>query len=148
MLNQDAYVISIDPISVQSVENKDLEVDSLIRKKYRALIGQISWASGTSRPDSSFDSCNLSCHQSKPTYRHIIEANKALKELKHNSFNMKYPKLSLDTAKIIVYCDASYGNLADGGSQGGHIIFMCDDKAACAPIIDIEVVIDGIFAQM
>ena len=36
--------------------------------------------------------------------------------------------------KLAVYADASLGNLPDGGSQGGYVIFMVDSNGACAPI--------------
>ena len=44
-----------------------------------------------------------------------------------------YPMMDL-TAKIAVHSDASYANLPCGGSQGGYIIFVCDDMGVCAPI--------------
>ena len=105
-----------------------------MRKAFKGLIGQISWASGTSRPDISYDSCVLSTQQSKPTYRSIFEANKSLRELKTHKFALKFPKLNLPSSKIIVHCDASYGNLPDSSSQGGYIIFLSDKSGNCTPI--------------
>ena len=48
--------------------------------------------------------------------------------------SIKFPNLDLSTIKVIIYSDASYGNLSDGSSQGGHIIFLCDSEGKCVPI--------------
>ena len=48
---------------------------------------------------------------------------------------MVFPKLkNAQNLKLAVYADASLGNLPDGGSQGGYIIFMVDSDGSCAPI--------------
>ena len=33
-----------------------------------------------------------------------------------------------------MHSDASYANLADGGSQGGHLVFLCDSNGSCCPL--------------
>ena len=133
-LDQNSYIDSVQPIPLPKSVDRDSPVDSDNRTMYKGLVGQISWASATSRPDLSFESCILSTQQSKPTGRDLFEANKALKDLKNNKFALKYSSLNLDSAKIVVFCDASYGNLADGSSQGGHIVFMSDETGTCSPI--------------
>ena len=40
----------------------------------------------------------------------------------------------MDHLKIVVYSDASYANLPNGGSQGGHIVFLTDDSNNCCPL--------------
>ena len=42
---------------------------------------------------------------------------------------------TLEKAKIISFQDASFANLADGGSQGGFIIFILGDNKKYAPIV-------------
>ena len=42
--------------------------------------------------------------------------------------------MNLASSKIVVFCDARYANLTDGGSQGGHIIFLCDSFGRCCPV--------------
>ena len=37
--------------------------------------------------------------------------------------------------KIIAYNDSSLGNLNDGGSQGGFIIYLVDEDNICSPIM-------------
>lgn len=36
--------------------------------------------------------------------------------------------------RIIAYCDASYANLPDGGSQGGYMIFLTDNDNNGSPL--------------
>ena len=46
-----------------------------------------------------------------------------------------FPKLSnLQDLRIVVYSDASYANLPDGGSQGGHLVFLSDANGFCCPL--------------
>ena len=133
-LDQNAYVETIEPIQVYKFDDKNGEVNINLKKNYKALVGQIAWASGMSRPDSSFNSCVLGNSQSDPTFRNLSEANKALRELKSNKFSIKFPPLDLPSVKISVFCDASYANLYNGSSQGGFIVFLSDKTSLCAPI--------------
>ena len=40
----------------------------------------------------------------------------------------------MNSLHLVLYCDASYKNLHDGGSQGGHIVLLSDDDDNCCPI--------------
>ena len=46
---------------------------------------------------------------------------------------MKFGKLQ-PPIHLLSYCDASYGNLPDGSSQGGYIIFLADERGSVSPI--------------
>ena len=49
---------------------------------------------------------------------------------------MKFNGLrNLDNVKIIVYNDSSFGNLDNGGSQGGFILFLANSVADISPIM-------------
>merc|ERR1712030_122948 len=41
----------------------------------------------------------------------------------------------MDSVQIVVYSDASWGNLEGGGSQMGFIAFLCDKNLNSAPIL-------------
>ena len=133
-LDQCSYVDSLKPISLPKSVDKNGEVDPSTKTCFKGLIGQLTWATSTSRPDLSYDTCFLSTQQVKPTYKSVFDANKALRELKNNQVVLKFPKLDLTSTKFVVYCDASYGNLPDGSSQGGHIVFLKDKMGNCSPI--------------
>jgi hypothetical protein len=136
ILDQRSYIESIQPIVLPDLSGliKHQEVNSQMRKMFRGLVGQLSWPSGISRPDASFSACSLSTVQSKPKYRDLFEANKAIRELKNTYLELKYPRLDLPSVRLSVHSDASYANLADGGSQGGFIVFLHDSKGNCSPI--------------
>ena len=67
--------------------------------KTRQLIGQLNWLATQTRPDLSYD-----------------EKEKS---------QIAIPDLeNLEELKIVTYSNASFGNLTDGGSQGGYILFF------------------------
>ena len=136
ILEQRNYVNNIQPLDIPPESNgaKHKEVDGKMRRKFRGLVGQLSWASGISRPDASFSACALSTVQSKPTYKDIMDANKAIRDLKSNPLLLKYPRMDLANVRLVVHSDASYGNLKGGGSQGGFIVFISDKDGFCSPV--------------
>ena len=137
IINQTSYANSIQPI-VLPLEEKNLEgsieVSPETKTSFRGLVGQLSWISATSRPDMAYDTCVLSTVQSKPIIKSVKEANKAARELKNSDYSITYPPLDINSLKIAVFCDASFNNLNDGGSQGGNIIFLYDKNKNSAPI--------------
>ena len=65
----------------------------------------------------------------------LLKANKTVKYVKNVQSCIQFPKLNnMDHLRIVVYSDASYANLANGGSQGGHIVFLNDDSNNCCPL--------------
>ena len=136
VLGQKSYTESIKEITLpkRTPMKHERVQDPKLHRSFRGLVGQLSWASGMTRPDAAFNSCILSTAQASPTYADIAEANKAVRDVKNKSFALRYPKLDLLSLKIVIFSDASYGNLRNGGSQGGHIVLLCDDKGNCSPI--------------
>ena len=69
-----------------------------------------------------------------PTYHDVHIANKAMRQAKScSNHSLKFPKNAVYD-KILVYSDASFQNLPNGGSQGGYIILLFDSaskKAVC-----------------
>ena len=136
-VDQKSYIDSIQPIATGAISSQtrnETVDDPKILKSFRGLVGQLSWASGITRPDGSFNACYLSSAQSRLTVKEISEANKAVRDLKNNQYQLRYPKLELQSLKIVVHSDASYANLPNGSSQGGFVVFLADDLGRCAPI--------------
>jgi hypothetical protein len=50
-----------------------------------------------------------------------------------NLLVLKFGKLQ-PPIHLLAYCDASYGNLSDGSSQGGYVIFLADERGYSSPI--------------
>ena len=91
---------------------------------------------GITRPDILFEVCQLSAAKNCATIKHIQLANKVIRKLKNTNISLKFPCLvkEISDCKLIVYSDASFNNLPNGGSQGAHIIFICDSSGNVAPI--------------
>ncbi|MCP3929316.1 MAG: hypothetical protein GY705_09475 [Bacteroidetes bacterium] len=68
------------------------------------------------------------------TVKTILDANKAIRKMKGEQLEIKYPGLGDPTKiKVIVYADGSHGSLPSGASQGGSIVFL-EGNGKSAPI--------------
>ena len=131
-LDQKPYIESLNPADLHQfdVKDKESELERPGVRAFRGLVGQMNWVANISRPDMCFSACELSTLQSKPTAADLIKANKTIKELKSDDVEISFKPLNTENAKLVVFADASYGNLRDGGSQGGSIIFLYDGEHA------------------
>ena len=115
---------------------KDSVLTTKELQQYRTLIGQIGWLAGQTRPDLAFDVGNLSGCVKNATVKDVLRANKVLRKAKTENVKLKYSdKNNLKDVKFISYNDASFANLADGGSQGGFVIFQVDSRGNCSPVM-------------
>ena len=64
----------------------------------------------------------------------IREANKIIKFAKSNRSFITFPSLHLPSVKVTIYSDASFNNLCNGASQGGHIVLLTDQFNNSCPI--------------
>ena len=136
-INQASYVNSINPILIDS--SRQLDKNDLITKEekrqLRGAIGQMNWISGISRPDISFNVCEASTNLKYANVESLSQMNKIIRNVKNISSCIKVPKFTnIKDFKLCVYSDASFANLPEGGSQGGHIIFLVDDQNNSCPI--------------
>ena len=90
-------------------------------KNYRTLIGQLSWMACQTRPDLSFDLCELSSVANKAKLLDMIKANKVLSKAKRNHVKLYYQPTDISNTAIVIYNDSSSGNLRGSGSQGGFL---------------------------
>merc|ERR1712055_588828 len=66
------------------------------------------------------------------TVKDLIAANKLVKFVKSTQTEILFPKFnSLKKVYLKVYTDASFKNLVNGNSQGGHIVFLTDGYNSC-----------------
>ena len=114
-------------------KNRFLDANELAA--FETVVGQLTWLANQTRPDISFDVCQLSAAKKNATVKHILHANKTIKKIKNSEVHLSFPSLeNIDNAKIIVYSDASLNNLPNGGSQGAHIVLIGDNHQQTAPI--------------
>jgi hypothetical protein len=88
-----------------------------------------------SRPDILFDSCCLSSAVKRATVQCLVDVNKVIRKVKSEKLTLKFQHLgSEDKLHLLVYSDASLGNLYDGGTQGGHIILLVGQDGLFSPL--------------
>ena len=132
-LSQDTYVKSLPtiPITNERLSQTDSAVTKKERKQLRSTVGKLNWASVSSRPDIGFNVGTINTSQ-KATVKDLLTANKVVEHVRNTSSDIKFPGFSsLKDIHIQVYTDASYANLQDGGSQGGHVVFLSDGTNSC-----------------
>ena len=138
LIDQISYINMIKEIDVKKERKamKDTPLNNIERKKLKTLIGQLSWAAGQTRPDLEFDLCDLSSCVKNPTMLDLITANKVLAKAKAEPVVLNFKDLGdPNKIKIVAYNDSSFGNLKDGGSQGGFVIYVMNSTGHCSPIM-------------
>ena len=137
-IHQNDYYNTLKPIKLHPKRIKDKHEGCTVQENddYRSLVGQLGWLCSNSRPDLSYDVLELSCKVNKPTIGDVIDANKCLKKAGIFESCMYFPKLNnLNNCKLLVYSDASHGNLPNGvSSAGGFIIFLGDNEGNVCPL--------------
>ena len=98
----------------------------------RQLIVQLNGLATQTRPDFSYDVSDLSSMLKQENVECLKQANRVVKKKKSH---INIPDLgNLKHLKIVAYSDASFGNLTDGSSQGGYIIFLVGSNDKYMPI--------------
>ena len=100
---------------------------------FRSMRHKLAWVTNT-RPD-------IACAVSMLTQvternfgqESIREANKIIKHLqKTQEISLNYPKLDMETLRILIYTDSSFNNRTDNRSQLGYIIILSDASNKCS----------------
>ena len=124
-LHQGAYINKLEMMQKDNSSKKGDALTGEQSSELRAIIGQLAWVAGQTRPDISFDVCQLNVGFNKATISDVMRANKCIKRLKMDQFKICFPDLGdLSQTKLVVFTDASFNNLGNGGSQGGHVVFL------------------------
>ena len=104
-------------------------------KSLRSVIGQLSWLANQTRPDISYDVCQLSIAYKNARESDLAHGNKIIRKIKNNKMTLKYPKMNIgETMYVHCHSDASFNNLPNGGSQGAFVILISDENGNSAPI--------------
>ena len=136
-IDQEGYISDINPIVIEDERNrKGCEaITTSERQQLRAVIGQLNWLSTQTRPDIAYDTCIASVSFKEAKVKDLLRVNKIIRKLQSESVHLKFIDLSdLRRYRVINYSDASYRNLLNEGSQGGFIIFICNQHNQVAPI--------------
>jgi hypothetical protein len=136
LLSQEQYVDNLKPIEIDRARylSKDLFLTQAESDFLRSKIGQILWVARQSRPDVLFDVSSLASSLKVARVEHLIEANKVVKRLKSEKVTLKFQNLGASQLQLVVFSDASLGNLPDGGTQGGHFIVLMGQDGLFSPL--------------
>ena len=133
VVDQKSFTDSIQQLVIDKKRKSCEKVTEEERTKFRAAIGQLNWIAGMTRPDLSFDVCQLSSIVKQATIADMMYVNKVIKRAQMEPLSLAVPSLDLSKVEVVAFADASYNNLPEGGSQGGNIIFLTDGNKS-APL--------------
>lgn len=129
LLHQNDYIQELETLELlperktcRPEEPANDQEKSMIRR----IIGKLNWLAGMSRPEISFVVSDVSSRVQAANISDVKLVNKTIKFLKSHKSYMKIPKLNLNSLEIKVFTDASFNNLIDGKSQGGHLAILVD----------------------
>ena len=132
VLSQRRYCQTIEEVAVDK-RDKSSPLKEDEKSVMRAKLGQLLWVARQSRPDISFELSDIAGRIQKSTINDLKRINKTVKRVKLDEIELKFQNLGKHL-ELIVFTDASFGNLHDGGSQGGHFIFARGDDGKVNPI--------------
>ena len=131
-LDQKQYIEGLREIEIPTCISKDIDMhlSDDLRDALRSKVGQLLWVANQTRPDISFDVSSTAVSMKCSTMKNILHINKIIRKVKNNHSSLQFFSLGKAT-KIIAYTDAAFANLADGGSQGGYLIFLANANGDC-----------------
>ena len=137
-VNQDQYMNSIQQMDISSVKDGECSLNEREKKRFQQILGQLQWITSQTRPDRRFDTLLCSMVASSPKVKDVAKMNKAIKNLKKTTYDIKYPKMNkndIDHMHILVFADAALHNQMDKvTSTQGHVIFLAAGNNLVAPI--------------
>ena len=133
-IDQQHYIASLNPLKIDSSSTNDTPVTKEETKQFRAAVGKLNWLSCITCPEISFEVCWASAHMKNPTSRDVVRLNKVVRYVKELNSTIRFPRMDASSIEISSYSDASFNNLPNGGSQGGHIVFLNDRHGNSCPI--------------
>ena len=86
------------PFKILNIDKNRKDTDPISdaeRTQLRAIIGQLNWIAGMSRPDLSFDVCKLSSNIKKAKVSHMLYAYKVVKHVQMEPLTVAIPSLNL-----------------------------------------------------
>ena len=132
------YVDKLEEIHIeQSTQGKHRSTTIDEHAEMRRVLGQFQWLSNQASPMICFDVSSFLSIVPSSTLSDLIRLKKLIRKIKHSGgIELFFPNLG-DIANwaIVTFSDASLANCADGSTQGGHIVFLCESIKNYASII-------------
>ena len=123
-VTQEAYIDKLEEVCTKPFGKSSdlLEEPTLMR----ACCGQLAWVANHSRPDQAFLASYLQGVQDLAQVSHLELYNKAVREMKTRRVCLRFPPVPLDRWRLLAVTDAGWGVRANGESQGGLLLCLCD----------------------
>ncbi|CAE7232443.1 RE1 [Symbiodinium sp. CCMP2456] len=125
-VSQETYIDKMEEVSTKPYgkASNPLPEPTLMR----ACCGQLAWVANHSRPEQAFLASYLQGTQDKAQVAHLELYNKAVRELKTRRATLKFPVVPLERWRLLAVTDAGWGVRANGESQGGLVLCLCDKE--------------------
>lgn len=141
ILDQNHYTqssVEVLPVSPERSKEKKAALNEEETSQLRKMTGSLNWVVRATRPDLSFEMIELSTRFQKGCIEDLLRARKALINLKKHKAQILIPDVGPASSwNLVVYTDASLGNLNDGvDSTGGYIVFLTNKEKRVAAAID------------
>ena len=124
----EGYLEKIDLVGIQSTgdRKKTDPTTEIERNAMRKVLGQLQWLAVQAIPEVAFAVTSFVCKIPKSTFGDLVVLNKLVRTVK---FGPKpclfFPDLgAVDKWRLYSFSDASWANLEDGGTQGGHLVVI------------------------
>ena len=124
IFDQEDYINALKPITIQRLQQPDEPTE---KELLRSNIGQPLWISSQTRSDNSFDVSTTAINLANPKINDLITINKIFKITKGE---FSFQQIA-EPVSIIVYTNAAFGNLPEGGSQWAYLIFLTGKHSKC-----------------
>ena len=138
ILDHSEYIDNIKNVTIdpKRASEKNEPLNEREQTLFRQIIGQLNWAVQGSRPDMAFDKIAMSTKLKQGKVGDLVRAIKKICRLKDIRSYMTFPELDkMKELKMVVFTDASLGNINEGtGSTGAFIIWVMDKTGNCCPI--------------
>lgn len=104
-------------------------------KAIKQLSGQINWLVTQARPDIAYEGCIIGNSLTSGNSAVFSSINKVIRKIQNQDVVLHfYSDLDTSNVSIVTFCDASFANLPNGGSQGSYITFLVDQNGLYSPI--------------
>ncbi|CAC5382061.1 unnamed protein product [Mytilus coruscus] len=130
-LSQTDYVEVLNTVSIDRKRAKDSQLSSVEQTVLRSKVGQLLWLAKQTRPDIAFDIAMIASKLKTSTIEDLKRVNKLLRKVRNDPVSLHFKG---EHVELLLYTNASFGNLSDGGSQGGFVIMVLGENGKINPV--------------
>ena len=122
--------IKLVPISTSRKKDLEAKLNPDEVAEFQSTLGKLLWLSGRTRPDLSYDTMELSTFAKDPKVKDLVTLNKTVKKIGDSESKLQFKAMNLktDALRIVFYTDAGLGNLPNGNSSRGYVVFLANQN--------------------